>query len=212
MDKTQILKSYLPEPAAPLIARWIDYFQCEFKISKSRKSKLGDYRHPYADKGHRISVNANLNAYAFLITTVHEFAHLLTYNEYKNSVSPHGGEWKANFQRMMKPFFELQLFPADILQAIRQYMQNPKASSCSDLALIRVLKRYDPIKDSRFLEQLPHNISFMLADGRVFIKGEKLRKRYKCLCLKTQQHYLFSPIAEVYMIANKNPSTESVKG
>ncbi|RYE07159.1 MAG: sprT domain-containing protein, partial [Sphingobacteriaceae bacterium] len=31
MDKTEILKKYLPEAAAPIIARWIDYFQCEFK-------------------------------------------------------------------------------------------------------------------------------------------------------------------------------------
>lgn len=78
MEKENVLSQYMPVAAAPIIARWIDYFQCEFKISKSRATKLGDYRHPFRGVGHKISVNNNLNAYAFLVTTVHEFAHLLT--------------------------------------------------------------------------------------------------------------------------------------
>ena len=39
---------------------------------------------------HRISVNGNLNKYSFLITLIHELAHLLTFTQYKNRVDPHG--------------------------------------------------------------------------------------------------------------------------
>ena len=80
LDKVKILERYLPADAAPLIGRWIDYFKCEFKISRNRNSKFGDYRPPHDGKGHRISVNFDLNPYAFLVITVHEFAHLHTWN------------------------------------------------------------------------------------------------------------------------------------
>ena len=90
MDKVAVLAQYMPPAAAPVISRWIDYFQCEFKVSRSRDTKYGDYRHPYQGKGHRISVNYNLNPYAFLVTTVHEFAHLLTWNEHQRKAKPHG--------------------------------------------------------------------------------------------------------------------------
>src|SRR5687767_3970324 len=106
MDKVSLLEKYLPLAAAPIIARWIDYFQCEFKVSRTRNTKYGDYRPPFKNEGHRISVNYNLNSYAFLVTTVHEFAHLLTWNEHKRKAKPHGLEWKNNFKKMMRPFFE----------------------------------------------------------------------------------------------------------
>jgi len=201
MEKVDILAQYMPAEAATLIARWIDYFQCEFKISKTRSTKLGDYRHPYRDKGHRISVNFNLNHYAFLVTTVHEFAHLLTWNDFKNKVKPHGSEWKKNFQRMMVPFFEMKVFPEDIHRAINNYMANPAASSCSDLHLSRALKKYDPEKtETLHLEQLSLNTHFRIKDGRRFTKGERIRKRYRCVCLDDKRIYLFNPLAEVFVV------------
>lgn len=197
MNKVDVLAQYLPTTAAPTIAKWIDYFQCEFKISKSRATKLGDYRHPFKADGHKISVNNNLNQYAFLITTVHEFAHLLTWNEYKNKVKPHGLEWKNNFKRMMKPFFDLSIFPADVHQGILNYLTNPAASSCTDLHLARVLKKYDENTLTTRLEELPLHSVFTLKDGRKFKKGEQIRKRYKCACLTNGKTYLFNPLAEV---------------
>lgn len=197
MDKVNVLAQYLPPEAAPIISKWIDYFQCEFKISKSRATKLGDYRHPFKDDGHKISVNNNLNQYAFLVTTVHEFAHLLTWNEYKNKVKPHGAEWKNNFKRMMKPFFELNIFPLDVHQGIVNYLNNPAASSCTDLHLARILKKYDLGLNTTRIEELPMHSVFTLKDGRKFKKGERIRKRYKCLCLTNGNTYLFNPLAEV---------------
>ncbi len=201
VKKIDLLAQYMPAEAAPLIAKWIDYFQCEFKIAKTRTTKLGDYRHPFRDKGHRISVNFNLNHYAFLVTTVHEFAHLLTWNDFKNKVKPHGSEWKKNFQRMMVPFFEMKVFPVDIHLAINNYMSNPAASSCSDLNLSRALKKYDTNKtETLHLEQIPINTKFRIKDGRRFTKGEQIRKRYRCICLDDKRLYLFNPLAEVFVV------------
>lgn len=199
MNKIEVLAQYLPEQAAPIIAKWIDYFQCEFKISKNRATKLGDYRHPFKGNGHKISVNNDLNPYAFLVTTVHEFAHLLTYNDHKNKVKPHGAEWKNNFKRMMKPFFELNIFPEDIHHTITNYLNNPAASSCTDLTLARALKKYDADLATNRIEEIPINAVFTLKDGRKFKKGERIRKRYRCVCLDNGNIYLFNPLAEVLL-------------
>ncbi|WP_199269684.1 SprT-like domain-containing protein [Mucilaginibacter lacusdianchii] len=201
MDKVKVLEKYLPPEAAPLISRWIDHFKCEFKISRSRNSKFGDYRPPYAGKGHRISVNHNLNPYAFLVTTVHEFAHLYTWNQHQHKVKPHGTEWKGNFKKMMQPFFEKSVFPPDITYAITAYLNNPAASSCSDLNLYRSLRKYDAVKESvTTVETLPAKAVFKLKDGRVFRKEEQLRKRFKCIEVSTRRVYLFSPVAEVELV------------
>ena len=191
----------MPPAAAPLIGRWIDYFKCEFKISRNRNTKFGDYRPPHDGKGHRISVNYDLNPYAFLVTTVHEFAHLHTWNEHKQKAKPHGTEWKQNFKKMMQPFFDQQVFPADVKQAITKYLNNPAASSCSDLNLYRSLRQYDAPKEAMLtVEKLPANATFKLKDGRVFRKVEQLRKRFKCIEVATKRVYLFSPVAEVEIL------------
>ncbi len=199
MNKTDVLAQYMPPAAAPIISKWIDYFQCEFKISKNRTTKLGDYRHPFKDKGHKISVNNDLNQYAFLVTTVHEFAHLLTWNEHKHKAKPHGTEWKTNFKKMMKPFFEKEVFPVDIHHTIVQYLENPAASSCADLSLARALKKYDTHLSTTRVEELPINTVFLLKDGGKFKKGERLRKRFRCECLDNGKIYLFNPLAEVLL-------------
>ncbi len=194
---------YVPADAAPLIGRWIDYFKCEFKISRNRNRKFGDYRPPFEGKGHRISVNYDLNPYAFLVTTVHEFAHLHTWNQHKQKAKPHGQEWKDNFKKMMQPFFEKAIFPDDVKRAIVSYLDNPAASSCSDLSLYRSLRKYDlPKDDVTTVEKIPVKALFKLKDGRVFRKEEKLRKRFKCVEINSKRVYLFSPVAEVELLAS----------
>lgn len=200
-DYSATLRKYMPEAAAPIISRWINDTGCLFKISKSRSTKLGDYRAPFRNDGHRISVNHDLNPFSFLITTIHEFAHLQTWQQYKHTVKPHGSEWKANFQNLMNPFLRLQIFPIEIAQAVSRYLENPAASSCTDLHLFRTLKKFDKQANQIFtVEMIPDKSHFKLSNGRIFQKQEKVRKRYKCLELNSNKIYLFHPIAEIYPI------------
>ena len=192
----------MPLQAAELIAQWIKDCACQFTVSRNRRSKFGDYRPPFASKGHRISVNGNLNQYAFLITTVHEFAHLKTWSEHRNKVKPHGTAWKSNFKKLMEPFLVLEIFPEDIKRAVFNYLSNPAASSCTDLTLFRTLQKYDEIKNGHVvLEQLPERSLFAIPSGRVFEKGERLRKRYRCIEKSSGRVYLFNPLAEVRILA-----------
>ncbi|WP_282637076.1 SprT-like domain-containing protein [Sphingobacterium thalpophilum] len=198
-DYSATLKKYMPEEAAPIISNWINDTGCLFKISRSRSSKLGDYRAPFRGSPHRISVNYDLNPYSFLITTIHEFAHLQTWNKHQHRVRPHGSEWKNHFKQLMDPFLKLSIFPADIKQAILNYMENPAASSCTDLHLFRTLKAYDTAKSSALtVESLEDGHYFALKNGRSFQRIGKIRKRYKCMELSTRRIYLFNPIAEVF--------------
>lgn len=192
------LQDYLPSGTGQQVLGYLHQHKVHLTVTRARKSVLGDYRHRTHYDHHRISVNGNLNPYAFLITLLHELAHLLTFEQYQNRVQAHGREWKKIYGQLLHQFLEQKVFPPDIDEELRDTLQNPAASSCAEDGLIRVLRRYDPPQSGlQLLEELPPNAIFSISDGRIFRKGEKLRKRFKCQDVKTGKWYLFSPIYEV---------------
>jgi SprT protein len=194
---SEILRKYIPSTCVDLVARWIVEYDFKLKITRERNSRLGDYTSPRNGSNHTITINHNLNQYAFLITLVHEVAHLVTYNQHLNAVNPHGAEWKANFRQLMQPFLTPDIFPLEVFSALRQYLQNPAASSCTDLRLLRTLKLHDEDGTSVFLEHLPEGSLFLYNGHRIFRKGERLRKRFRCIELSSGHLYLFNALAEV---------------
>jgi SprT protein len=196
------LKSYLPPNTYNAVIQYLHQYRVHLTVARERKSILGDYRHRTHGKTHRISVNGNLNTYSFLITLLHELAHLLTFEQYGNKVQSHGREWKLIFGQLLHQFVQQHVFPSDIERALMQSLHNPAASSCADDALLRVLKGYDKKEDNMvFVESLPTGALFKTHDGKVFKKGEKMRKRFKCEEVATKRLYLFSPVYEVSPIS-----------
>jgi hypothetical protein len=195
------LQHFLPPNTYEPVLAYLHQYHVHLTVAQERKSILGDYRHRIHNKNHRISVNGNLNKYSFLITLLHELAHLLTFEKFGNRIAPHGREWKAIFGQLLAQFIEHNVFPEDIKKALMQSLHDPAASSCSDEDLLRVLKRYDE-KETHlvFVEAIPEGALFKTQDGKVFRKGEKVRKRFKCEEVKTRKLYLFSPIYEVEQI------------
>lgn len=203
---SEILKKYLPEQSVEIISSWIIKFDFKLKITKDRKTRLGDYMPPHNGLNHTITINYNLNKYAFLITLVHEVAHLVTFNEFKNTVNPHGTEWKKNFQKLIQPFLNTDIFPLEVFAALRKYIQNPAASSCSDVQLLRTLKLHDENNNSIFIEHLEPNTLFLYNGSRIFKKGERIRKRFKCIEINSGSVYLFNPLTEVELFDPINTS------
>ncbi len=194
----QTLSSFLPDDSYGQVISYLNHYKVHLTIAKARSSVLGDYRNAYGDKHHRISVNGNLNKFSFLITLLHELAHLLTFEKYKHNVASHGREWKTVYGSLLATFLERNIFPADIKKELLQSLHNPAASSCAEEDLMRVLRNYDIPKEGMFLlEELPENTLFITKDGRQFVKGNRLRKRYRCKELATGALYLFSPVYEV---------------
>ena len=66
---------------------------------------------------------------------MHEIAHLHTFNKHRNTVAPHGEEWKHSFRTLMQPFLSPDHLPLDVFYALRKYLQNPAAASCSARAM-----------------------------------------------------------------------------
>jgi len=194
-DNKEILSKYLPENTISAALQWLQKSNVQLKITRARNSKLGDYRPPLRQPYHRISVNHDLNKYHFFLTFVHEYAHLKTWEKYKNRVKPHGPEWKIRFRELMQPFLNPSIFPADLLPIIKNYLENPGASS-SNTNLINAFRKYDTGKSYFTVEDIPNNSIFMTKNGMIFKKGDKLRKRYKCQRMDNKRMYLVSSIAE----------------
>jgi hypothetical protein len=193
----EYLSKFIPPAAVPRVLEYLHQYKVHLTITRERKSILGDYRHATTDKNHRISVNGNLNPYAFLITLVHELAHLVTFIQFKHQVAPHGREWKNCYAMLLKDFLGNEIFPPVVEQALKQSMHDLPASSCADEGLMRVLKKFDRDNGLVMVEQLPEGQLFDIGEGRIFKKGKKLRKRFQCVEVKTGKLYLFSPIYEV---------------
>ena len=192
------LQHYLPPGTGDAVMAYLHQHKVHLTVSKERKSILGDYRHRTSSANHRISVNGTLNKYAFLITLLHELAHLLTFEQYQNRVQAHGKEWKMIFGKLLQQFVQHKVFPPDIETELLQSLKNPAASSCAEDSLLRVLRKYDAKGDHHLLvEELAEGSLFKIKDGRIFRRAEKLRKRIKCVEIKTGKVYLFSPVYEI---------------
>jgi hypothetical protein len=187
---------FVPAKAEQKLAARIVQYRCHLTITCDRKSKAGDYRHPYGKVGHRISVNGSLNQYAFLITLVHEMAHLINWERHGRKVNPHGKEWKLAFKELMAEFLTDEIFPSDVLMALRSHMRDPRSATVRDLELMRILRSYDQRTESVLLEDLNEGQVFWLGD-REYVKGVMLRKRFRCELVGTSKIYLVSAIAEV---------------
>jgi hypothetical protein len=193
----QILSQYFPEQVIDTVVTWIEQKKVHLRISRDRSTKLGDYRPPIRYGNHRISINHNLNTYAFLITFVHEYAHLLTWEKYERKAQPHGKEWKTAYRTLMTQIIQTGAFPDDIRIELEKSIINSKAASTSEIALSRMLKKYDSGIKNPLLEEIPDGSLFLIENGMLFKKGEKRRTRYKCMNMANKKYYLVHALTPV---------------
>lgn len=203
MDRVQIegiLGKHIPEKALFGVVDILINHQVYLNITKSRSSKYGDFKVPGPDEQPRLSVNHDLNPYAFLITLLHEVAHLLVWRKHKTNyrkIKPHGIEWKSEFRSLMKPFLIKDIFPESLLNILKRHMLNPKASSSSDINLVKELKKYDCSKDN-----VPILSDLQIGDLFLFKKTSykiirKNRTRFLCENVNNRKRYLIHSLAEI---------------
>ncbi|AZQ57327.1 sprT domain-containing protein [Maribacter sp. MJ134] len=197
-----VLMKYLPERAVPSCMELIRVNNVHLKIVNERVTRHGDYRRT-ADGQHQITVNATLNKYRFLITLVHEIAHLVAFEKFGRRIKPHGLEWKKTFQHLMLPFIRPEIFPSMLLPLLASHFRNPKASSSTDARLSIALKTYDAQQSEKsYVFELPLGSIFRMYNGKLFKKGNRRVKRYECIEVESGKMYLFQPNAEVELIRN----------
>ena len=199
----KVLQKYLPEQFVDSVVELILKNPLEFSIVRPRSTKLGDFRFGPSLKRPKITVNGNLNQYSFLITTLHELAHYFAHLEFGGRIKAHGKEWQLTYQKLIYPTIESGHLPKNIEDALLKSLVNVKASSCTDLNLMRVLRSYDSnVNETLYLEDIDENSHFEL-NGKWFSKGKLRRKRYLCYELSTRKNYLVSALAEVKLKENE---------
>lgn len=196
---SEVLQKYLPEHAVNPCFELIKMNRVHLKIVNERQTRHGDYRKAISGQ-HEITVNANLNQYKFLITLIHEIAHLVAFEKYGRNIKPHGSEWKYSFQILMVPFIRPEIFPSQLLPLLARHFKNPTASSDTDAKLALALKYFDKPNDKHFVFDLPIGSIFRIHNGKIFKKGNLRVKRYECTEVSSGRTFLFNPNAEVELL------------
>lgn len=196
-----LLQDRVPQSALDQCVGLWEESPFRFKLSKSRATKLGDYRYDPRTRSHQVTVNSDLNVYQFLITYVHEVTHRRVYDP-KRRLKPHGAHWKNEFKRLLLPLMNDQVFPDAILRPLARHMKNPKASTAADQYLLKAIAQYDEKPAGLRLMDIEKGDVFELRK-RQFELLEKKRTRALCLDLGNQRRYLIPMVAEV---TTPNPS------
>lgn len=193
--KIDLLQPYLPLNAVIFIEKWIKSYPLTLKITKSRQTKLGDFRK--LKHRNQITINGDLNPEAFFFVLTHEIAHMIVYNQFQfGEVAPHGKEWKQIFGSLLNE--SNLIYQKELQPYILRHAKFPKASVGADSYIAKYLIN-DAKNNEEYLEDLQIGSKFIL-NKKIYIKGEKIKLRYVCCELKTQKNYLINATALVEKI------------
>jgi SprT-like family len=185
-----LLKGHIPLSSVEYAVQLWTQTPFELKVTRSRHTKVGDFAGCNTSARHRITINRDLNPYLFLLTYVHEVAHLRVHLYYKSRTNPHGEQWKTVFQHLMAPVLREDVFPPLILHRLLIHMSRPKASSFADRELTVALRKYDSnAMLHTMVGDLPEGSVFKL-QGKFFRKGKLKRTRILCSEIKSRRQYL----------------------
>ena len=190
-DSKMIFERHVPRTAVAYCTTLQKIYGFTLRVSRPRRSKWGDYRYQRLNGRvqHAISVNVNLNAYAFLITYLHEVAHLRAFQQHGHSIPPHGAAWKQCFAQLLVPVLSEKVLPTDLLVALRSYARNPRASTGADALLTLVLQRYNPPSSQVPLRCLSAGKRFIFRE-RTYVKQKTRRTRVLCQEVNNRKQYL----------------------
>jgi SprT protein len=212
-----LVRPFLPPAAVLHVEPVLAAYPLEVRIARPRRTKLGDHRPPAAPaRPHRISINSDLNPYAFLTTLLHEVAHAATWERHgprRRRTRPHGVEWKREFEAILAPVVAASVLPDDVAKALARSMRNPAAATCSDRELVLALARYDPTPVNRMrVEDLAEGAFFRVDNGHAFRAGRQVRTRRQCYEWGSGREYrvhgllLVEPLEAADMVRFEGPS------
>jgi SprT protein len=195
-----MLAEHLPNRSVDYIHSLFKKYPCNFKIVPPRKGKLGDCRYPMYNQEAQITVNGNLSKLQFLITTIHEFAHLKTFLDKGKRVTPHGAEWKANYVLLFQPVINSELIEQSEIEVIKKHLSSPSATSCNDEYLSEYFHAEKHENDeSTLLKNIPSGAHFEF-NGRLFIKGNLVQKKFIIYDADNHRDYRLSGLANVSLL------------
>ncbi|KQT22424.1 transcription elongation protein SprT [Chryseobacterium sp. Leaf404] len=189
----QPLEKFLPDNCVGHLKKWFTGHSIHIKITRDRKSKLGDYR-KMRDGSHEITINSTLQPELFFFVFTHELAHLLAFEKYGRRIAPHGNEWKHTFRAMLLE--SLDVYSEDLQPIIIRFSRSPKANFMASPELVKYF-RFEKSQDGGvFVETLKKGEVFVYQNQRYVLEG-LIKKNYLCVNLETGRKYAFRPLARV---------------
>ncbi len=209
-----LVRPRLPAAVADYVADVLRAHPCDVRLSRPRRTKLGDHRPPGRGRPrHRITVNDDLNPYAFLTTLLHEVAHAAAWQQTRNRwrrPRPHGPEWQRAFADLLAPVVVGEMLPDDVRTALVATLDRPAAASCSDRGLALALARYDAPRPGLVrVEDLVAGAMFRTECGMVLCAGTIVRTRRRCFELPSGREYRVHGLARVEPLASVPPDVVS---
>lgn len=205
-----ILGNHLPPQAVEWVYNYLYHHKVHFHITRERRSKLGDYRHPYPEHPfHEISVNGDLNPWFFLWVFLHEAAHLETHQKYSSPLSaphsplstlhtplpsPHGHEWQEEYRQLL--IAHTDLFPPEVQPLLKKYTRRIPLPHPVQRDIETLLRRFDPGYDPDnaplTLDNLQPGDRFRLKQNPelLFEALERRRTRWLCREVNSRRQYL----------------------
>lgn len=190
----KLLTPHLPKASIEYCVQLSNKYSFRLDFSFDRKTKFGHYKYDPKTKQHIISVNKGLSKPLFLITYLHELAHLEVMLTYGRKVQPHGKEWKTTFSVFLQPVLTENIFEPKLLNALKKHSLRPKASLVADPVLWKALFN----KHSNFttLDEIEEGQLFTYKK-RTFKKLKNKRTRTLCYEPASKQNYLIPRLARV---------------
>lgn len=190
---TDVFTTYFPAEASNYCRQLWETYNFDFHIVKPRRTRLGDFR-AFPSGKTQITVNQDLNPYAFLITYVHEVAHADVNRTYKKRIQPHGKAWQSAFQRLMQPLLAESIFPEEIVVPLQRYMSKPAATTYANPDLMAALRKVDVLwkvntdSNAILLRDVIEGEMFQF-DKKTFIRGTLRRTRIVCKEMSSGKSY-----------------------
>lgn len=110
---------------------------------------------------------------------------------------PHGVEWKEAFRQYIVDIIESGIVEVEVNEALRKcYLERERIATSPCMELKKHLE--GDLEDQVLrVHDLGEGEEFVLRNGRVFIRGSKLRTRYRCQELGTGKIYTVHGLAAV---------------
>ncbi|WP_337043027.1 SprT-like domain-containing protein [Emticicia sp. 17c] len=195
----ELLGKHVPAAAVDYCFKLWKEHPFSFKITRTRSTCFGNYS--FRNGQHTITVNHDLNVYAFLLTYIHEIAHQRAWlGKSRKKIAPHGKEWKTSFQGLMLPLLTEQVFHETILVPLAQYMRNPAASSVRYAPLAIALQSFDAVQQNGILLVEVADKQWFTFRNTVFQKLEKRRTRVLCMERNSKRRWTILATARVTLV------------
>lgn len=153
----------IPESIYWEALRLLEFYKIELSLMAANKQAVGYWS--FSNGRHQIRIADDLYGVDFVETFIHEVAHATTWNLYKNTVKPHGIEWKTEYRQLMELVLKFHRWTL----SDRETLSKPGATKRNTL---HDMKEKDP--GSTFVCELEVNQKFTYK-GKLFTVTSKGR-------------------------------------